>query len=245
MSVVTRASGRSIGIVAAISYVGIGLILPVGLQWSDPWLISANLVGTSIAAGLILGWLGERIRAANRRHLVEWTSNLRLLTAEEFEWLVGEVFRREGWTVEETGRQDGPDGNIDLALTQLGRRIIVQCKRWQSWLVGVEEVRAFAGTLMREGLAGPDGIFVTLSDFTPQAREEAKQVGLSLIDNADLLARVEKARRVEPCPICQSPMTLGHSERGWWFRCVTNGCRGKRDLGGDPGLAVELLTSPA
>jgi hypothetical protein len=48
---------------------------------------------------------------------MEWTSDLRSLSAEEFEWLVGEFFRREEWDVRETGRQDGPDGNVDLELT--------------------------------------------------------------------------------------------------------------------------------
>ena len=37
-------------------------------------------------------------------------------------------------------------------------------------------------------------------------------------------------------------MLLGRSSRGWWFRCVTPGCGGKRDLGRNPGRAVELLT---
>lgn len=241
-AVVTRGSGRTITVFGLIAYFGLGLALPIELGWSASWLACANVVGTFIAAGLTLGWLGLQIQARDRRHLVEWTSNLRLLTSEEFEWLVGEVFRREGWTVKETGRQDGPDGNIDLELTQPGRRMIVQCKRWQSWLVGVDVVRAFAGTLMREGLVGSDGIFITLSDFTPDARDEAKAVGIGLIDNAELYAKVEKVRRAEPCPACHAAMTLSRSEHGWWFRCTAPGCRGKRDLSGDPGLAVELLT---
>jgi hypothetical protein len=35
---------------------------------------------------------------------------------------------------------------------------------------------------------------------------------------------------------------FGLSPKGWWFRCVTPTCSGKRDLGTDPGHAVELLT---
>src|SRR5258708_32926801 len=115
------------------------------------------------------------------------------------------MFRREGWTVCETGRSDGPDGNIDLELSRDGQRVIVQCKRWNSWSVGVDEIRGFAGTLMREGLNGSAGLYVTLSDFTEQARAEAQTIGLTLVDNRDLFARVEKTRRREPCPICQEP----------------------------------------
>jgi hypothetical protein len=102
--------------------------------------------------------------------------------------------------------------------------------------------RKFASTLMREYSSASAGIFVTLSDFTGQARVEAKKIGLALVDNHDLYARVEKVRRAEPCNVCQAPMMLDRSPRGWWLRCVAPGCQGKRDLGPDPGRAVELLT---
>jgi Restriction endonuclease len=129
-------------------------------------------------------------------------------------------------------------------LTRGRERAIVQCKRWTSWQVGVEDVRSFAGVLAREDLGAKGGVFVTLSDFTEQARTEAKRLGLSVLDGIDLYARVEKVRRPEPCPSCGSPMMLDRSPRGWWFRCVNSGCTGKRDLGRDPAQAVELLTQP-
>ena len=239
-----RSSGRTITIVSLLLYAGVGLALPLVLDWSESWLVLANVIGTGMAGALILTWVGLRVQASHRRHLVEWTTDLRLLAADEFEWLVGEIFRREGWKVEETGRQAGPDGNVDLRLTRAGRRILVQCKRWVSWQVGVEQVRAFAGTLMREGLPGSGGIFVTLSDFTPQARDEAEKLGVLLVDSRDLYARVEKVRRSEPCPICGAAMLLDRSQHGWWFRCLATGCTGKRDLGNSPARAVELLTEP-
>jgi hypothetical protein len=107
----------------------------------------------------------------------------------------------------------------------------------------VHEVREFAGTLLRERLPSSAGTFVTLSDFTEQARAEAEKIGITLVDNRDLYSRIEKVRRAELCDICQKPMHLDHSSRGWWFHCVA-GCPGKRDLGKDPGRAVELLTQP-
>lgn len=72
--------------------------------------------GTVRAGSLLFGWLFVQIEARDRRHLLEWTSDLRLLDATEFEWLVGELLRREGWSVAEHGRQAGPDGNIDLEI---------------------------------------------------------------------------------------------------------------------------------
>lgn len=243
-AVVTRISGRTAAALAFLLYAGGGLGLPLALDWPVLDLVVANVLGTMLAGLVILGWFVVQLQARDRRHLVEWTTNLRLLTAEEFEWLVGEVFRREGWKIRETGRQDGPDGNVDLELTRDGQRMIVQCKRWVPRLVSVNEIRKFAGTLMREGLAGSAGIFVTLSDFNEQARAEAQTIGMTLVDNRDLYSRIEKVRRAEPCDICQKPMVLARSSRGWWLRCVAVGCQGKRDLGGDPGRAVDLLTQP-
>ena len=238
---VRRISGPVAGGLAIVFYAGIGLALPLALHRSVAGLVELNIVGTSLAGLVLVAWLAVRVEAGHRRHLVEWTTNLRHLDSTEFEWLVGEVFRREGWKVRETGRQDGPDGNIDLELSRNRQRLIVQCKRWTSWSVGVEDIRGFAGTLLREGLAGRAGIFVTLSDYTPQARAEAKKTGVTLLDGRELFARVENVRRPEPCPECQKPMMLSRSAHGWWFRCVAEGCQGKRNLDKDPGLAVELL----
>jgi hypothetical protein len=236
-------SGYAVAALVLFFYAGVGLALPLALGLSALGIVIANFFGTMLAGLAILGWLGAQLEAAHRHHLVEWTTDLRLLTSEEFEWLVGEVFHREGWDVKETGRQDSADGNIDLELTRGGKRMIVQCKRWESWNVPVEEVREFAGTLMREALPASAGIFVTLSNFTRQARGEAEKIGITLIDNRDLHDRIDKVRRPELCPICQKPMVFDRSPYGWWFHCVA-GCPGKRDLGKNAGRAVEFLTQP-
>ena len=240
---VTSLSGPMVLVIALLFYPGLGLALPLVLHWPTPELIEWNVLGVTLAGVVSLGWLTAQVEAARRRHLVEWTTDLRLLTAEEFEWLAGETFRREGWTVEETGRQVAPDGNIDLKLTRDGRRMIVQCKRWTSQAVGVDEVRELAGTLLREGLRGSSGILVTLSDYTPSARAEARTIGIELVNGRGLFSRMEKVRRPVRCEICHQPMLLSRSARGWWFRCFTSGCGGKLDLADEPGRAVELLTS--
>lgn len=237
----SRISGRTAVVLGTCLY-GLGVALPLIFHWKLPYLVELNAVCTVWAFLILTGWYTVRLRRAQRRNLLEWTSNLRLLTAEEFEWMVGEVFRRKGWTVKETGRQDAADGNIDLELSREGRRAIVQCKRWTSQLVGVKEIREFAGTLMREGLEGNAGWFVTLSDFTSQARSDAKQLGIELIDKHDLYSRIEEVRRTEPCPICETPMIVDHSRFGWWMRCNKDGCNGKRDLASEPGRVIDLLT---
>ena len=106
----------------------------------------------------------------------------------------------------------------------------------------MDAVRAFAGTLKREGLLREgDGFFVTLSQFTDQAHSEATASGVQLIDGQELLLRLQRVRRPEPCPVCGKPMKLGRSEHGWWFRCVEPGCRGNRNLADEPTAVVELL----
>jgi HJR/Mrr/RecB family endonuclease len=244
LAVAKRASARGIVILAAALYGGIGLALPLAARWFVPWLVLANILGTTLAGTFLLMWLAVQIQASRRRNLIEWTTDLRRLDSEEFEWLVGEVYRREGWTVDETGRRDRPDGGIDLVLRRGRERVIVQCKRWTAWQVGVDDVRAFAGALTREGLPMRAGVFATLSSFTEQARAEGKQLGLTLVDNMDLYAKVEKVRRPEPCEKCGANMLLDRSPRGWWFRCIASGCDGKKNLGRDPAQAVQLLAQP-
>jgi restriction system protein len=226
---------------ALVIYLGVGLALPITAGMPTDWIIVLNILGVTWAFVVLCGWFIDAILTAHRRNLLEWTTELRLLDAEEFEWLVGEVFRRQGWGVKETGQHDGPDGNVDLALSRKSETRLVQCKRWQSWSVGVDEIRMFLGTLMREHLPAEAGIYVTLSTFTAQARVEAKQAGLELVDNRELMRRVEAVRRIEPCPICGSAMLFDRSTRGWWFRCVTNGCPGKLDVGDEPGRAIDFL----
>ena len=238
---VTRVPGRVVAATAVLLYAGGGLALPLALHWRTAFLVEANAACTGLAGVLGLAWFIVQIQAGHRRHLLEWTTSLRLLDASEFEWLVGELFRRQGWIVKETGGVGEPDGNIDLELVRGAERRIVQCKRWSSRPVGVDDIRGFAGTLMRERLDGRAGIFVTLSTFTDQAREEASKTGIEVIDNQGLMSRIERLRRTEPCPKCTAPMSLDRSTRGWWFRCRAAGCDGKRDLSNDPGRAAQFL----
>ena len=96
LAFVSRISGWvAIGIAVSL-YAGLGLALPLTTSMPDYALVYFNAVGTVFAAAILLGWLLVRIAAGERRNLLEWTTDLRRLNFREFEWLVGEVFRREG-----------------------------------------------------------------------------------------------------------------------------------------------------
>ena len=224
-------------------YAAVGLVLPLVTNGGVFFLVVLNALGVMLGWFVTASWMFSAVEAAHRRHLIEWTTNLRLLSAQEFEWIVGEMFRREGWDVQETGREGKPDGNVDLRILRGGQERLVQCKRWQSWLVGVDEIRELGGTLMREGLRGDRGILVTSSRFSEQAIAEAAELGIELVDHRELIRRIEDVRANESCPVCSTPMLLDRSARGWWLRCPrwADGCAGKRDLGGDTGRALALL----
>jgi restriction system protein len=98
----------------------------------------------------------------------------------DFERLVGEVFRRQGFTVSGFGGQ-GPDGGVDLGLTKNGQRFLVQCKHWRKRQVGVTVVRELNGVVAAHGAHG--GFVVTSGEFTQEARDFAPpRLGLALFE---------------------------------------------------------------
>lgn len=85
---------------------------------------------------------------------------------KQFEALVGEAFRRKGYSVTETGG-GGADGGIDLALKKDGEISLVQCKQWRALKVGVTTVRELYGVMAANGASG--GFVVTSGAFTDEA----------------------------------------------------------------------------
>ncbi len=71
------------------------------------------------------------------------------LTWREFEMLVGEAYRLEGFGVQETAA--GADGGVDLVLKKGTETILVQCKHWRSQTVGVKVVRELFGVVSARG----------------------------------------------------------------------------------------------
>ena len=114
------------------------------------------------------------------------------MTWLEFELLVGEAFRLDGFAVEAQGGA-GPDGGVDLVLRRSGEKFLVQCKQWRAMKVGVEIVRELYGVMAARGATG--GFVVTSGMFTDAAKEFAEGRNVVLIDGRILLDTIERAER--------------------------------------------------
>src|SRR5207244_1767718 len=112
---------------------------------------------------------------------------LRRMGWPDFELLVGEAYRQQGYSVKERGGRQA-DGGIDLELARGSERVIVQCKHWLNRQVPVQRVRELLGVVTAEG--ADSGILVATSGFTRDAIQFAAGKPLQLID-ADALAKLD------------------------------------------------------
>ena len=124
---------------------------------------------------------------------------IRAMSWQEFERLVGEAYRRLGYSVEETGG-GGADGGIDLILRGKGQKVIVQCKRWQKVRVDVMIVREMFGLLHHE--KADRVIIVTIGTYTPDALDFARGKPIDLVNGKEL---VQLIRDVKGEPVAAAP----------------------------------------
>ncbi|MEJ2380486.1 MAG: restriction endonuclease [Gammaproteobacteria bacterium] len=116
---------------------------------------------------------------------------LQAMSREDFELLVGEAFRRQGYRVREPGG-NGPDGGVDLVGTRDEQHYLVQCKHWKSRQVGVRTVRELYGVMSAQRAAG--AFVVTSGVFTREAQAFAYDKNVLLIDGPQLLRLLRVAR---------------------------------------------------
>ena len=118
------------------------------------------------------------------------------MTWRQFEMLVGEGFRLQGFQVAETGG-GGADGGVDLVLTRAGKnggeKFLVQCKQWRAFKVGVDVVRELYGVMAAKGATG--GFVVTSGRFTEDAIGFASGRNVTLVDGPKLHALLRQASR--------------------------------------------------
>ena len=143
---------------------------------------------------------------------------IRDLHWRNFEELVAEAYRRQGYRVTEGGY--GADGGIDLVLKKGDEKILVQCKQWKAQKVGVSVVREMFGVLTASNASR---VFIICSGkFTQQAIDFALSKPISLMGADELLSLVQsvqpetKLETAKPvvCPRCGSELVARQAKRG-------------------------------
>ena len=243
------------------------VVVPAGVQINDMsgvmlsqlWHTFAMMGQYLIPFTCLIGAIGSIVGRHRRKALLEDVKaatqpgkTIDGLSWQQFEQLIGEAFRKQGYSITETGG-NGPDGGIDLILRKDGEKHLAQCKHWRSLKVGVPVVREFFGAMAAEGAAG--GFIVTSGQFTYAATTFASGRNIQLIDGARLkrwLAQhraaptepkfAEPAQPTQPayqpvhenpmCPVCSSTMIKRMAKRGanagnaFWGCSKYPGCRG-------------------
>jgi len=174
-------------------------------------------------------------------------NSIRDLDWKQFEQLVGEAFRRLGYSVIETG-QGGADGGIDLRLKKGSEVFLVQCKHWRAYKVSVNIVRELYGVMSAKGVTG--GFVITSGQFTEDAKTFASGRNIELIDApklASMIASVQPTTSsqasvtittgsIPGCPKCNSPMIKRIARQGknaggqFWGCSRYPDCRGIRSI---------------
>lgn len=174
--------------------------------------------------------------------------SLRHTPWKEFEYLVAEAFRRQGYVADYSLNQ-GPDGGVDIVLKREGQTSLVQCKQWKTGSVGVTVVREMLGIL--HARKAHEVFIVTTGGFTAEAQAFAKGNPITLIDGAKLWAMVA-AVQAEPstakvvpaaiapatpeCPRCGGEMVRRKAKQGptpgatFWGCTRYPSCRGTASL---------------
>lgn len=174
------------------------------------------------------------------------------MSLHDFEKLVAEGFRREGFLVVERTAPNA--GCVDLELFMGRDRYLVQCSRWKESAVDAHAVRELYAAIVAERAVG--GFIVTSGRFTDEARKFALGRAIRLVP-ADSLRRLIKkvtasssgelsispvfARRrhdIAPpaCPKCGKVMMARSKKQGGTFvqidwSCTSfPACQGSRRL---------------
>jgi restriction system protein len=153
--------------------------------------IAQYLLPGALVFGAVISVLGRMRRKKLFTSVATAESTLESISWREFERLTGEAFRRQGFSVKETG-QDGPDGGIDLVLYKGDDKYLVQCKQWRRKLVQVGVVRELFGVIAAEGAVG--GFVVISGRFTEDAKAFARGKNLRLIEGAELNDMIRRSQ---------------------------------------------------
>ena len=214
-------------ILAAFAFILFRYVVPI-ITFQNPFLKGLAMALPSfapIAAGILIFVAAiSAFNAWRKGQLLDGQKGLetiRSISWQEFEELIGEAYRRKGYSVTETGG-GGADGGVDLVLRKDGDKLLVQCKHWKIVKVGVKVVRELYGVVAAEGATG--GIVISSGTFTQEAKDFAKDKPLELVDGSGLLKLIAEVQRSPmhlpsksngiTCPSCGVEMVLRTAKKG-------------------------------
>ena len=134
------------------------------------------------------------IVAATKGRLFNKTNGLADIKAmawRDFEFLVGEYYRRKGYTVTEMGGPT-PDGGIDLVAQNNGAKLVIQCKHWKAYKLDVKIARELYGVMVDSTASG--AVLITSGDFTQPAIDFVKDKPIELIDGPKLAGLIPEVK---------------------------------------------------
>lgn len=180
-------------VVAAITNVGLTHILPnieTGNPIVDMIFKSFPYAGPFFAAIFLLAAPFAFFNIRRKRKLLDDQQDIysiKALSWKEFEELVAEAYRRQGFRVIENGF--GPDGGVDVKLIKNNQTTLVQCKQWRSKNVGVAVIREMFGVMIAESASKV--VIICCGVFTRDAISFAENKPIDLIGGAELLSIVK------------------------------------------------------
>ncbi len=215
-----------------------------GLAEVSPTLANWALLFLLSIAGLsFLNYLIRRKKRVSLFNSQKDMETLRSMSWQNFEKLVGEVYRKQGYTITETGG-GGADGGVDLVLKKNGETILVQCKHWKMESVGVVIVRQLLGVVYDKKASG--GIVITSGTFTQEAIDFSRGNPIQLVNGKELHAMIGRIKNTAPpfqkvkpaiikmpvhenptpilCPLCGSAMVLRTAKKGPTTGSLFYGC---------------------
>ncbi|CAA0096770.1 Uncharacterised protein [Halioglobus japonicus] len=241
-------------IISSLAYWVLGILLPsvefqsplfkgiqTGLPHLAPVLALILLVPAPISA--FNAWRKRKLLDSQRS-----VATIRDLSWREFEELVAESYRRQGYQVLENHR-GGSDGGVDIRLRKDGALHLIQCKHWKSQKIGVGVVRELYGAMAAEGAASAS--VVCSGMYTQEARNFSSGKNIDLVDGPTLDLMIRQVQPAKPvtnvppqsrkstrsmCPKCGNSMVLRRARKGKnagseFYGCSTfPKCRYTREL---------------
>mgnify|MGYP000536597193 CR=1 FL=1 len=184
-------------VVAAITYVGLTHVLPnveTGSPIVDMIFKSFPYAGPLFAITFLLAAPFAFFNGRRKRKLLDDQKDIDSIKAlgwKEFEELVAEAYRRQGFRVIENGF--GPDGGVDVKLIKNNQTTLVQCKQWRSKNVGVAVIREMFGVMTAESASKV--VIICCGVFTRDAESFAEGKPIELIGGTELLSIVKDIQK--------------------------------------------------